>query len=140
MMIRISSAWFFKSRAFSWSSIVFVLSSLLLPFPGEDFGIDDDSFNPVGDSQRGIPDIPGFFTKNGAKEFLLRRELGFSLGRDFSDEDVPRVHFGPDSNNSALIQILQGLFSDIRDIPVISSFPNFVSRATHSSSSMWMEV
>ena len=88
----------------------------LLPAAGENLHIDDNPFDSMGNTQRGIPNIPGLFPEDGPQEFLLRRELCLSLGGNLANEDVPGRNQGPQSDNPALIQVLQGLFPHVRNI------------------------
>ena len=78
------------------------------------------SHNPpllsVREHERGIFHIGGFFSKNGAKQALLGRKFGLSLGRNFPDQNVAGLHFGADPDNAFLVQILKFFFRGVRNV------------------------
>ena len=79
--------------------------------------IDHRAFDAGRNTQGGIPDITGLFSEDCPEELLFRGELRFALGGDLSDEDVPRLHRHAHTDDAAVIQISQRLFSQIGDIP-----------------------
>jgi hypothetical protein len=113
---------------------------LLGALASEDAGVDDDAADARGNAERGVTDVAGLLTEDGAKELLLGGELRLALRRDLAHEDVAGVDLGADAHDARLVEVLEGLLADVRDVRVISSLPSFVSRATHSNSSMCIEV
>src|SRR6266566_1064259 len=77
---------------------------------------DDGALDARRHPQRGIANIGGLLAEDGAKEFLLGRHRAFTLWRYLADQDVARVNFGADVHDAGLIEILQRLFGDVRDI------------------------
>ncbi len=67
-------------------------------------------------AQRGIAHVGGFFAKDGAQEFLLRRHRAFALGRDLAHQNIAGAHFGADVHDARLIQVLQRLLRDVGDV------------------------
>ena len=70
----------------------------------------------MGHLQRCVSDFSRFFTKDGTQQTFFRRQLRLALRCHFSDQDIPRADLGADTDNTALIQILQGIFADTRNI------------------------
>src|ERR1019366_10567360 len=63
-----------------------------------------------------VADVAGLPPEHGSEELLLGRELRLALGRDLADEDVARLHLGADANDAALVEVLEGLLADVRDV------------------------
>src|SRR5699024_317155 len=55
-------------------------------------------------------------TEDRAEQSLLCREFRFTPRRDLTDENIVRTYLGADADNSALIQIRQAIFADVRDV------------------------
>ncbi len=85
-------------------------------FAAVDLRIDDRTRDTRRNTQRRVADVAGFFTEDRAEKFFFRGELRFALGSDFTDEDVARFHFRADANDTAGVEVLEGLFADVRDI------------------------
>ena len=60
---------------------------------------------------------PAFSPKMARRSFSSGRELGLALRRDLADEDVARLHLGADAHDARLVEVLQRLFADVRDVP-----------------------
>src|SRR6202044_1740082 len=43
-------------------------------------------------------------------------ELGLALRRDLADQDVARLHLGADAHDARLVEVLEGLLADVRDV------------------------
>ena len=71
---------------------------------------------PGGTFKRGVADVGGLFTEDGAKQFLFRRHRGFALGRHLADQDVAGMHLGTDIDDARLVEIAQAFFTDIRNV------------------------
>ena len=82
----------------------------------EDAGVDDDAGHARRHLERGVANVAGLLTEDGAKQLLLRRELGLALRRDLADQDVAGVHLGADPHDARLVEVLEGLLADVRDV------------------------
>ena len=89
----------------------------LRPFPGEYLCVDHRAFDAGRNTQGGVPDIARFFPEDGPQEFFFRGELRFSLGGDLPDQDVARLHRHTHADDAAVVEVSQGLFPQIGDIP-----------------------
>src|SRR5262249_6593570 len=89
---------------------------LLRAFAAEDAGVDDDAAHARRDAERAVADVARLLAEDRAEELLLRRELRLALRRDLADEDVARLHFGADADDAALVEVLEGLLADVRDV------------------------
>lgn len=94
----------------------------------------------MGHAQRRVAHLAGLFAKDGVEEPLLRRQLGDPLRRYLANEDVPVLDLRPDADDAPLVEVLQASSPTLGMSRVISSGPSLVSRASHSYSSMWIEV
>ena len=90
---------------------------LVAVFSGEYLYVYDDSGFPMGNLQGGIPDFPGFFTEDGPQQSFFCSQLCLSLGGDFTDQDIGRVDFRTDADDSFFVQIPEGIFTDVGNIP-----------------------
>ena len=68
------------------------------------------------DAQRAVADVARLLAEDGAQELLFGRELGLALRRDLADEDVARLHLGADADDARLVEVLEGLLADVRDV------------------------
>ena len=71
---------------------------------------------PGGTRKRGVAHVGGLLAEDGAQELFLRRHRAFALRRDLADEDVAGAHFGADIDDARLVEILQRLFRDVRNV------------------------
>ncbi len=55
--------------------------------------------------QRGVANVRGFLTKDGAQKLFFRRHRAFTLWRDLADQNVARPNFGADIDNASLVEI-----------------------------------
>ena len=94
----------------------FGTSILVQPLAGENPGTDNHPFDTRWHAQRGITHIAGFFAKDGAQQFFLRRQLGLTFRRDLADQDIGRLDFRADPYDAAFIEIAQGIFAEVGDI------------------------
>ena len=67
-------------------------------------------------AQRAVADVARLLAEDRAEELLLGRELRLALRRDLADEDVARLHLGADADDARLVEVLQGLLADVRDV------------------------
>ena len=112
-----SSSLSFSSLALSSFSMAMRSRVLLDPAPGEDLGVDDDPFHTRRHPEGGVLHIPGLVPEDRPKQLLLGGELGLPFGRDLANQDVPGLHIGADLDDPALVQELQRLLADVRDVP-----------------------
>ena len=54
--------------------------------------------------------------EDGAKQLLFRRHRALALRRDLADQDVARLHFRADIDDAGLVEVLQRLFRDVRNV------------------------
>ena len=66
--------------------------------------------------QRGVAHLARLLTEDRAQQALLGRELGLALGRDLADQVVAGVDLGPDAHDAALVEVLEDLLGDVRDV------------------------
>ncbi len=85
--------------------------------PGEHPHVDDLARLPVGHLQRGVPDLTGLLTEDGPQQPLLGGELGLALGGDLADQHVAGTDLGADADDAALVEILEDLLGQVRDVP-----------------------
>ena len=78
---------------------------LVLPLAGEDANVHHRTLDTWRARQRSITYITGFFTENGAKQLLFRRQLGLALRRYLADQDVVVANLGTDADHTRLVQV-----------------------------------
>ena len=66
--------------------------------------------------QARVPDLARLLTEDRAEQALFRRELGLALRRDLADEDVARADLGADADDPALVEVLEDVFAQVRDV------------------------
>src|SRR4029453_15743861 len=77
---------------------------------------DDLAALAVGQAQRAVLHLAGLLTEDRPEEPLLGRQLGLALGRDLADEDVAGADLGADVDDALLVEVLEGLLADVRDV------------------------
>src|SRR6476619_2164638 len=70
----------------------------------------------VGQAQRAVLHLARLLTEDRPQESLLCRQLGLALGRDLADEDVAGADLGADVDDALLVEVLEGLLADVRDV------------------------
>src|SRR5262249_11393045 len=78
--------------------------------------IHDDAIGARGHGQRRVFHVRRLLAEDGAQEALLRGEFGFGLRRDLADENVARLHFRADTDDTIRAEIAQRFFRDVRDV------------------------
>ena len=68
------------------------------------------------DAQRGVAHVGRLLAEDGAQELLLRRHRALALRRDLADEDVAGMDLGADIDDAGLVEVLQRLFRDVRNV------------------------
>ena len=64
----------------------------------------------------GVADFPGLLAEDGAQQTLLRGQLGLALRRNLAHQNISRADLRADTDNTALIQVFQGIFAHARHI------------------------
>ncbi len=93
------------------ASVVFIYSP-----PREHFNVCYDTFYTVWNTQARVLNIPCLFTENSPQKFFLRGQLRFAFWRHFAHKDVAGSYSGSYPHDTALVEILQRLVADIRDV------------------------
>ena len=60
--------------------------------------------------------IAGLVTEDGTEQLLLRSRIGFTLRRDFTDQDVTLFHFRTHTNQTVFVQVLGRLGRNVRNV------------------------
>jgi len=64
----------------------------------------------------GVAHVGGLLAEDGAQQLLFRGHRAFALRRHLADQDVARLHLGADIDDARLVEVLERLFADVRDI------------------------
>ena len=78
--------------------------------------VDDLAALAVGQAQARVLNLARLLTEDRAEQALLGRQLGLALGRDLADEDVAGLDLGADVDDAVLVEVLEGLLADVRDV------------------------
>ena len=78
--------------------------------------LDDLAALAVGQAQRAVLHLAGLLTEDRPQEALLGGQLGLALGRDLADQDVAGADLGADVDDALLVEVLEGLLADVRDV------------------------
>ena len=78
--------------------------------------LDDLAALAVGQAQRAVLHLARLLTEDRPQEALLGGQLGLALGRDLADEDVAGADLGADVDDALLVEVLEGLLADVRDV------------------------
>ena len=82
----------------------------------EDLHIDHGARRALVHAQRGVLHIGSLLAEDGAQQLLFRRERGLTLGRDLAHERVARLHLGTHVDDAGLVQAIQLLLGQVRDV------------------------
>ena len=82
----------------------------------EDAHLDDRAGDARRHAQRRVAHVGGLLAEDGAEQLLLRRHRALALRRDLADQDVAGLHLGADIDDAGLVEVLQRLFRDVRDV------------------------
>src|SRR4030095_15528944 len=85
-------------------------------FAREDPHIDDCTFHAGRNSQRGVTHLSGLLAEDRAQQLFFRRQLGFTLRRNFADENMARLDLSADANDAALLEIRERLIANVWNI------------------------
>ena len=78
--------------------------------------LDDRAGDARRQPQRGVAHVRRLFAEDRAEQLFLRRHRRLALRRHLADQDVARLHLGADIDDAGLVEVLQRLFADIRDV------------------------
>ena len=56
------------------------------------------------------------FSPKIARSSFSSGELALALGRDLADQDVARLDLGADAHDARVVEVLEGLLADVRDV------------------------
>ena len=129
--------WATETRTIMFTSV----GQLVVGGALEDAHVDDLAALAVRDAQRGVLHLARLLAEDRAQQLLLRGELGLALRRDLAHQDVAFADLRADADDAAIGSRSRSDSSPTLGISrVISSGPSFVSRASTSYFSMWIEV
>ncbi len=97
-------------------------------------------FSPWGTFRRGVPHLAGLLAEDGPQEALLGVSSVSPLGVTLPTRHVAGADLGADADDAPLVEVLEDLLGEVRDVPGDLSGPSLVSRASTSCSWMWIEV
>src|SRR5690606_13049105 len=89
---------------------------LLDAVPAEHAHLNDRAGYTRRQPQRRITDVCGLLAEDGPEQLLFRRHRAFALRRNLADQDVTRMHFRAHVDDARLVEVLQSLFGDVRDV------------------------
>ena len=70
----------------------------------------------VGQGQRSVFDIAGFFAKDDAQEFFFSSEISLAFWGDLADQDVAGFHVRADADHTRFIEVFEFFFAYVRDV------------------------
>ena len=115
-MIFTSSRWSVRSFSFSASSMSLARSSFSVPLRENTLALMTMPCTPGGTRSERVAHVAGLLAEDRAQQLLLRRQLGLALRRDLADQDVARLDLGADAHDARLVEVLEGLLADVRDV------------------------
>ena len=89
---------------------------LLDAVAGEDLHVDDGAVHARRHAQRAVLHVGRLLAEDRAQQLLFRRQLRLALRRDLADQDVAGAHFGADVHHAGLVEAVQRLLGDVRDV------------------------
>jgi hypothetical protein len=78
--------------------------------------IHDDTGDAGGDDEGSVLHVGGLLAEDGAEELFLGSELGLGLRGDLADKDVARLDLSTDADDAVVVEVLEGLFANVRNI------------------------
>src|SRR6185295_12647261 len=82
----------------------------------ENAGIDHDAADSRRHLERAVAHVTGLLAEDRAQQLLLGAELALPFGRDLADQDVARLDLGADAHDARLVQVLERLLADVRNV------------------------
>src|SRR6478735_5659306 len=89
---------------------------LFRAFARENPSVDHDTGHAWRDLERAVAHVAGLFAEDRAEQLLFRGELALTLRSDLADQDVARLHLGANAHHARVVEVLEGLFADVRDV------------------------
>ena len=89
---------------------------VVVPLAAELADLHDLAALAVRQAERGVLHLAGLLAEDRAQQALLRGQLGLALGRDLADQDVAGADLGADVDDPLLVEVLEGLLADVRDV------------------------
>src|SRR4051812_18640109 len=89
---------------------------VVVPLAAELADLHDLAALAVGEAERGVLHLACLLAEDRAEQALLRRQLGLALGRHLADQDVAGADLGADVDDPLLVEVLEGLLADVRDV------------------------
>ena len=83
---------------------------------GEDLYVDNGTGSTGLNAQRRIFYVRGFFTEDRTQQFFFRSQLGFTLRCYLTHQNIARLNFSTDINDTGFIQFTQCGFAHVRNI------------------------
>src|SRR5207247_544916 len=78
--------------------------------------LDDLAALAVGQAERAVLHFAGLLAEDRPHQALLRGQLRLALRGDLADEDVAGADLRADVDDALLVEVLEGLLADVRDI------------------------
>src|SRR4029079_8045224 len=78
--------------------------------------LDDLAALAVGEAEPRVLHLAGLLAEDRPEEALLRGELRLALRGDLAHEDVAGPDLRPDVDDPLLVEVLEGLLADVRDV------------------------
>src|SRR5256712_1447449 len=89
---------------------------LVVVLAAEDRDVDDLPVLARRQAERGVLHLTRLLTEDRPEQSLLGGELGLALRRDLADEDVLGPDLGADVDDAVLVEVREGLLTDVRDV------------------------
>ena len=82
----------------------------------KDFNVNNRSLFTVRNSERYVPGFFSLLTKDRDNQSLFSGHFYLTLRSNLTNENVFRSNFSTDSDNSVLVEVLQSIFTDVRNV------------------------
>src|SRR6202041_1959539 len=89
---------------------------LFLSLAGENLHVDNDALDARRAVEGSVAYVAGFFAEDGTQQLLFGRELGFTLGRNLTYQDVALLDAGADADHACFVQIAQHRLADVGNV------------------------
>ncbi len=84
--------------------------------PAEDLNIHHLALLAMRHPQRDVAGLLRLLAEDGDDEPLLRSQLALALRGNLAHQDIFRAHLRADSDDAGLVQVLQHILADVRDV------------------------
>src|SRR5437867_359004 len=89
---------------------------LLHALAGEDLHVHHDALDAGRAHEARVADVARLLAEDRPQQLLLGGELGLALGGDLADQDVARLHAGPDADDAALVEVVEERLAHVGDV------------------------